>query len=160
MGHKIEIFSAGCAICEQTIDAVRELVGADDEVHVHDMHQKETAIRAKQIGIRSLPAVIVDDNLTGCCAGGVFGAGHPHAPEPTSPGDSEAVDSSGLPADHPAGTSTDSEKVAAELRSEIYAGLVGLAFTAGADKASSVQRLRKACCKLNDLTVKTTLTSS
>jgi hypothetical protein len=33
------------------------------------MHQKEIASRAKQHGIRSLPAVVIDGKLAGCCAG-------------------------------------------------------------------------------------------
>jgi hypothetical protein len=67
--HKIEIFSAGCAACRETIDLVRKLVGSEHEVQVHDMHQHEIAGRAKQHGIRSLPAVVIDGKLAGCCAG-------------------------------------------------------------------------------------------
>lgn len=69
MKHKIEIFSAGCATCKETIDAVRKLAGAEHEIHVHDMHLYEIASRAKQHGIRSLPAVVIDGKLAGCCAG-------------------------------------------------------------------------------------------
>lgn len=69
MKHKIEIFSAGCATCKETIEAVKKLAGAEDEVHIHDMHRGETASRAKQHGIRSLLAVVIDGKLAGCCAG-------------------------------------------------------------------------------------------
>lgn len=69
MKHKIEIFSAGCPICEQTVETVKKLAGADHEVHVHDMHQKEMASKATQHGIRSIPAVVIDGKLAGCCAG-------------------------------------------------------------------------------------------
>jgi len=67
--HKIEIFSAGCATCKEAIDAVKKLVGPEHEVHVHDMHQHEIANRANKHGIRSLPAVVIDGKLAGCCAG-------------------------------------------------------------------------------------------
>jgi hypothetical protein len=67
--HKIEIFSAGCAICKETIDMVRIIVGPDHEVQIHDMHKEDIASRAKQHGVRSLPAVMVDGKLAGCCAG-------------------------------------------------------------------------------------------
>ena len=69
MKHKIEIFSAGCATCKETIETVKKLAGSEHELHVHDMHQHETANRAKQDGIRSLPAVVIDGKLAGCCAG-------------------------------------------------------------------------------------------
>lgn len=67
--HKIEIFSAGCATCRETIEMVRKIAGADHEVQIHDMHQHDVASRAKQHGVRSLPAVMVDGKLSGCCAG-------------------------------------------------------------------------------------------
>ena len=68
MKHKIEIFSAGCSICKQAIEMVRAIAGPEHEVHVLDMHQSEVAKRAKQQDIRSLPAMMVDGRLTGCCA--------------------------------------------------------------------------------------------
>ena len=67
--HKIESFSAGCAICKETIEMVRKIAGADHEIQIHDMHQREIASRAKQHGVRSLPAVVIDGKLAGCCAG-------------------------------------------------------------------------------------------
>jgi hypothetical protein len=33
------------------------------------MHHAHVAARAKQHGIRSLPSVVVDGQLAGCCAG-------------------------------------------------------------------------------------------
>ena len=69
MKHKIEIFSAGCKTCKDTIEAVRKLAGPEDEVVVHDMHQHEIASRAAQHDVRSLPAVMIDGKLAGCCAG-------------------------------------------------------------------------------------------
>ena len=68
MKHKIEIFSAGCHACKQTIETVKKLASAEHEVHIHDMHQNEVASRATEHGIRSLPAVVIDGKLAGCCA--------------------------------------------------------------------------------------------
>ncbi len=67
---KVEIFSAGCATCKETIDAVKKIAGSDHELRVHDLHQHKSASRAKQHGIRSVPAVVIDGKLAGCCAGG------------------------------------------------------------------------------------------
>ena len=69
MAKTIEVFSAGCAICTETIEIVKRLAGAQHAVHVRDMQQQETASRAKRVGVRSLPAVVVDGKLAGCCAG-------------------------------------------------------------------------------------------
>ena len=69
MKHKIEVFSAGCKTCKDAIEAVRTLAGSEHEVVVHDMHQHEVASRAAQQGVRSLPAVVIDGKLAGCCAG-------------------------------------------------------------------------------------------
>jgi glutaredoxin len=69
MARTIEIFSAGCATCEDTIELVKRLAGLEHQLHVHDMQHAETAARAKQLGVRSVPAVVVDGKLAGCCAG-------------------------------------------------------------------------------------------
>lgn len=69
MKHRIEVFSAGCSTCKETIELVRKIAGSDHEVHVHDMHKEGVASQAKQHGVRSLPAVVIDGKLAGCCAG-------------------------------------------------------------------------------------------
>src|SRR4051794_26705310 len=57
MKHKIEIFSAGCKTCKDTIATVKKLAGSEHEVIVHDMQHEEIAARAAQHGVRSVPAV-------------------------------------------------------------------------------------------------------
>lgn len=69
MAKTIEVFSAGCSTCKETIEMVKKLAGAQHEVHVRDMQHHETATQAKRLGIRSLPAVVVEGKLAGCCAG-------------------------------------------------------------------------------------------
>ena len=67
--RKIEIFTAGCAICNETVDLVKRIAGSNHDIEIHDMDQAHIAERAKQHGIRSLPSVVVDGKLAGCCAG-------------------------------------------------------------------------------------------
>lgn len=67
--HTIEIFSAGCSTCKEAIEMVRKIAGAEHDVQVHDMQHGETATRAKKLGVRSLPAVVVNGKLAECCAG-------------------------------------------------------------------------------------------
>jgi len=69
MKHKIDIFSAGCKTCKDAIEVVKKLAGSEHDVQVHDMHQHEVASKATNHGIRSVPAVVIDGKLAGCCAG-------------------------------------------------------------------------------------------
>lgn len=69
MKYKIEIFSAGCKTCKDTIESVRKLAGSEHEVVVHDMHHEKIADRAAQHGVRSLPAVVINGKLAACCSG-------------------------------------------------------------------------------------------
>jgi glutaredoxin 3 len=67
--RRIEIFSAGCPACEETIALVNRVACPSCEVEVVDMHRADVASRAKQYGIRSVPAVVIDGKLAECCAG-------------------------------------------------------------------------------------------
>ncbi len=71
----IEIFSAGCSVCEEAIRIVRELACPSCEIEVLDSNNPDVANRAATLSIRSLPAVVVDGQLADCCAGrGVLSA--------------------------------------------------------------------------------------
>ena len=67
--RKVEVFSAGCAVCVEVIDAVKREAGSSSEVIVHDMKNIQVARRAKELGVRSVPAVVIDGKLASCCAG-------------------------------------------------------------------------------------------
>ena len=67
--RNIEIFSAGCPVCEETIQLVNRIVCSSCEVSVLDMRVAKVAARAKKLGIRSVPAVLIDGELADCCAG-------------------------------------------------------------------------------------------
>ena len=67
--RKIEVFSAGCPACQQTIDRVNQMACPCCEASVLDMNQPAVASRANQLGIRSVPAVVIDGKLADCCAG-------------------------------------------------------------------------------------------
>lgn len=67
--RKIEVFSAGCPVCKNTVDLVNKLACESCEVSVLDMQKPEVAERARTLGIRSVPAVIIDGKPADCCAG-------------------------------------------------------------------------------------------
>jgi len=66
---KIEVFSAGCSTCKETIELVKKIAGSAHEVAIHDMQKSEVASKAKEHGVRSVPAVVIDGKLASCCAG-------------------------------------------------------------------------------------------
>ena len=66
----VEIFSASCPVCEEAIDQVKEIVCSSCEVIVHDMQDSGNSERARNLGIRSIPAVVIDGKLAECCGKG------------------------------------------------------------------------------------------
>jgi len=67
--RKVEVFSAGCGCCEETIALVKEIACPSCEVTIQDMKKPEIAERAKQLGVHSIPAVVIDGKLADCCSG-------------------------------------------------------------------------------------------
>ncbi len=65
----IEVFSAGCPACEEAIELVNRIACGSCEVSVLDMKEPSVAGRAKSLGIRSVPAVVIDGKLADCCSG-------------------------------------------------------------------------------------------
>ena len=68
--RKIEVFSAGCPTCEETVARIRELGCASCDIVVLDMKDASVAQRARTLGVRSVPAVAIDGKLAECCAHG------------------------------------------------------------------------------------------
>ena len=69
--RKVEVFSAGSALCVDTLKQVWAIACPSCEVVILDMKDAETAQRAKDLGVRTVPAVAVDGKLLDCCNGGV-----------------------------------------------------------------------------------------
>lgn len=67
--RKVEIFTAGCSLCDDAVSLVKSLACESCEVEVLDMKQADVALRAKGYGIRSVPAVVIDGKLADCCSG-------------------------------------------------------------------------------------------
>ncbi len=65
--RKIEVFSAGCPACEETVQLINRIACPSCEVTLLDMKKPAVANRAKEMGIRSVPAVVIDGKLADCC---------------------------------------------------------------------------------------------
>jgi glutaredoxin len=66
---RVEVFSAGCVTCHEAIEAIRREASSASEIIVHDMKDIDVARRAKELGVRSVPAVVIDGRLAPCCSG-------------------------------------------------------------------------------------------
>ena len=67
--RQIEVFSAGCPVCQETVDLVNRIACPSCEVSVLDMQDPTVAARARTLGIDSVPAIAIDGQLADCCAG-------------------------------------------------------------------------------------------
>ena len=64
--RKVEVFSSGCCCSEKLITAIRAAACPSCEVRVLDVTAAEVAERANQLGVQSVPAVAINDELV-CC---------------------------------------------------------------------------------------------
>ena len=63
----IEVFTAGCPFCDDTVDMVKNLAGDSDDVQVLDMRDSSVYLRALQYGIRRVPTIVVEGQVADCC---------------------------------------------------------------------------------------------
>ncbi len=68
----VEVFTAGCPCCDDTVNMVQSLVCPSCDLRILDIRSdKEAQAKAKQYGVRRVPAVAVDGKLAECCQSGV-----------------------------------------------------------------------------------------
>jgi hypothetical protein len=69
--RKIEVFTAGCPVCEPVVEMVKSTACSDCEVIVYNIAEtsKNTNYldKVKTYGIKALPAVAVNGKLLSCC---------------------------------------------------------------------------------------------
>ena len=72
----IEVFSAGCSVCDEAVKLVQSLACPSCDVQVLDMHADKAAqAKARQYGVQRVPAIAVNGKLAGCCTGGGIDVG-------------------------------------------------------------------------------------
>jgi hypothetical protein len=67
--RKIELFSAGCPLCVEVEKKVRELAYRSCDITVLKLQEPLALKRAKELGVRSVPAIAKNGKLIGCCVG-------------------------------------------------------------------------------------------
>ncbi len=65
----IEVFTAGCVCCDEIVQTVQRAACPSCEVVALDMKDSKVAARARELGVRSVPAVAINGTLAGCCSG-------------------------------------------------------------------------------------------
>ncbi len=62
----VEVFTAGCPLCDETVGLVKKLSCQSCDVKVYNL--KEGGMdKAREYGINSVPTVVVDGKLAECC---------------------------------------------------------------------------------------------
>jgi len=74
--RKVEIFTAGCPLCDETVKLVNALACPSCEVKVYDLREgcatNECRDLAQRYGVKAVPTVVVDGKIADCCrTGGV-----------------------------------------------------------------------------------------
>lgn len=71
MKRQIEVFAAGCPVCEPVVKTVKEMACDSCEVTVYNLVEqcddKVCVDKMKKYNITSLPAVAVNGKLLACC---------------------------------------------------------------------------------------------
>jgi len=69
--RQIEIFTAGCPVCEPVITLVKKTACENCEITIHNLSEQnentEGIIKMKEYGVKKLPAIAVNGKLIDCC---------------------------------------------------------------------------------------------
>lgn len=72
--RKVEVFTAGCPVCEPVVELVKKTACSSCEVVIYDLNEgcatNECRTKAKKYGITRVPSVVVDGKLLDCCRTG------------------------------------------------------------------------------------------
>lgn len=70
--RKVEVFIAGCPLCDETVQLVKKLSCPSCDVKIRNLMEKKKndIAKAKEYGINSVPTVVVDGKILDCCKRG------------------------------------------------------------------------------------------
>ena len=70
MARSVEVFTAGCPLCEPVVALVQQIACDGCDVTVHNLHEPAGATRARETNVHRAPMVLVDGKPADCCAVG------------------------------------------------------------------------------------------
>jgi DNA-binding transcriptional MerR regulator len=69
--RQVEVFTAGCPLCDEAVKLVQSLACPKCEVTVYDLREgcatNECREKAREYGVHRVPAVVIDGKLADCC---------------------------------------------------------------------------------------------
>lgn len=68
--RSVEVFTAGCPLCDDVVDLVQSLACDSCDVRTVSLREEAGARRAEEVGVATVPAVAVNGVLADCCQGG------------------------------------------------------------------------------------------
>lgn len=68
--RSVEVFTAGCALCDEAVEQVEQLACSSCDVTVHDLHTDAGLAKAKEYGVVRAPTVVVNGVIADCCRQG------------------------------------------------------------------------------------------
>ena len=66
----VEVFTAGCGLCNEAVETIRGLVCDSCDLQIHDMKSEAGATKAKRYGVTRVPSVVVNGQVADCCRQG------------------------------------------------------------------------------------------
>lgn len=71
MKRQVEVFTAGCPLCEPVVEMVKEIACSDCEISIYNTvelcEDKVCLDKMKSYQVSKVPAVAVDGRLLSCC---------------------------------------------------------------------------------------------
>lgn len=71
MKRQVEIFTAGCPVCDRAVQLVKDTAGENCEITIHNLSEqcksKICLDKMEEYGVTSIPAVAVNGQLLNCC---------------------------------------------------------------------------------------------
>ena len=68
--RKVEVFTAGCPVCQGLVEMVNELACPHCDVAIYNLSKNEGLDEAKAYGVNSVPSIAVNGQLLECCKRG------------------------------------------------------------------------------------------
>lgn len=73
MKKRVEVFTAGCSVCNPVVELIKINASESCEVIIYDLikqcENKECLSKVIEYGINAIPAVAVNGQLLNCCTG-------------------------------------------------------------------------------------------
>ncbi len=66
MKKQVEIFTAGCPVCEPVVQLVKDTAGVNCDITIHNLSEDHNDAIRKKYALTRLPSVAVDGKLIDC----------------------------------------------------------------------------------------------